>query len=140
MDIKDLKRVFRRTNVSIEKRVLIVKGSVSELPKEERDHLAESYERLNRALEEERDITKAGIKVSGMCYINGERIPLALFYEMSCAAAGQPILSPSRKLASYREKNKTKTRIPFKKFGVVIDKRRRRTYGRGMRSDNDPRY
>ena len=138
MNVEELKGIFRKSTISLEKRVSSVKEFVLELSEEERKNLAGLYELSTKALHEENSVTKAGIRLSGRCYIDSQRVPYTLFHEIICAAAGQEIKSPSKELESYRKENRTKTRNPFKRHGILAERKRRRMYGKG--SSNDHKY
>lgn len=122
MNITELRENFKRSEIGLEKRALMVQELVLEIPKEERKSLAELYELSKKAIQEEDNVTKAGTRLSGRCYIGSQKIPFNLFYQLTCAAAGQPIKSPSMELKSHREENKTKKRTPFKRFGVLAER------------------
>lgn len=128
----------------LEKQCKIIQEFVSNLPTEERKSLAESYEPSKQILIEKNNVTEAGIKLSGRCYISGERIPFTLFYKVACAAAGEEIKSPSSELIDYRKKvsiemGRTRNPKKLKRVGVIAERKSKRVYGKG-RSDNDTGY
>ncbi len=137
MKLEELKKYFTRNNIRDKEKNSAINEYILEISEEERNYLAKCHEPSKQAIQEERNVTKAGIRLLNKCYTGGKKIQFKIFYPLTCAAAGKEIRNPNQELKKYKEKNRTKTRAPPKPTGNVR-RIKMRVYGIGS-ADRNPR-